>query len=378
MVALCEGAAELGVDSEIVSFTAKLNPNEPTHPPFEKLYGVETPVRHSSYAFRGVSVDDEGKNAQIQRLLFYTFHFLRSIVGGKVRGYHRVVVSARNYTVLATLLYIKKILGRKKFVVLADVHGMPGSRFARWVHTKVDGNVCISHSLAADLCARLGISEDRVCVAHTGVKIERFDRLDRSKQSLRAGLGLPQDKTIICYTGKVYYRYEEIAYLIEAAQGLDDSVLMLIVGGRPDQVQMWEAECQRENRAHVAFRAFVPPADIPLYLRAADLLVMYYSPSPLNDYRSPGKLFEYLASGTPVVTGRSRSIEEVVRDGQNGFLVEPYDAALLQEKILDLLDSKDDLQQVGECARQTVPEYTWRKRAEKFLSFAERISQRDR
>jgi glycosyltransferase involved in cell wall biosynthesis len=107
---------------------------------------------------------------------------------------------------------------------------------------------------------------------------------------------------------------------------------------------------------------------------AADLLVSYYSPSPLNDYRSPGKLFEYMASGTPLLSGRSRSIEEVVRDGENGFLVEPYRPEMLAARINELLgEDGERLRSVAEAARTTIEQYTWRCRAEAFLDFGESI-----
>jgi glycosyltransferase involved in cell wall biosynthesis len=373
MVALCEGAAELGATAEIVSYAVRVHPNEPIHPPFRELYGVTAPLRNTAISLPFGKSENEGLWARTGRLALYTRHFVRYVAGRERRRYRLTIVSARTYTVLTMLVGVRNLL-RAPVVILADVHGMPSGARARRVHTMVDGNVCISQALADDLRKLLDLPSDRIRVAHTGVRPERFDLPGRTREDLRRELGLPLERRIVCYAGKVFYPYEEISYLIDAARDLNDGTTMLIVGGRPDHVRMWEEECARRGVGNVIFRDFAAPSIVPRYLMAADLLVSYYSPSPLNDYRSPGKLFEYMASGTPLLSGRSRSIEEVVRDGENGFLVEPYRPEMLAARINELLgEDGERLRSVAEAARTTIEQYTWRCRAKAFLDFGESI-----
>ena len=374
MVSLCEGAAELGAATEIVSYTVRVHPSEPKHPPFRELYGLQTDVAHAVYPLPGVEADSEGLFASGGRLAIYLGHFLGYLTRAERRRSRLTIVTARNYSVLAAMVKLRNLL-RVPVVVLADVHGMPSGDRARRVHAMVDGNVCISQALADDLREAVGLPADAVCVAHTGVKPARFELTGRTREDLRRELDLPLDRRLVCYAGKVYYPYEEISYLITAASLLDEGTTMLIVGGRPDHAKMWEEECARRGVLNVIFRAFTPPAIIPRYLVAADLLVSYYSPSPLNDYRSPGKLFEYMASGTPVISGRSRSIEEVIRDSENGFLVEPYDPALLASGINTVFgNAPERLEAIGRAAQQTILQYTWRCRAERFLRYGQSIA----
>lgn len=366
MVSLCDGIAQSGVSTEIVSFRARMHPSEPEHPPFRELYGVEGPLRETSYRIPFAVVDSESVYLLIMRLLLYICHLSWRMINRQ--GSELTVVAARNYSVLSALALLRPLFGRR-LVVLADVHGLPATRFRRFVHRRVDGNLCISRALADDLGANALVSPDRLRVAHTGVKPERFQvRIDR--RQAKARLGLDPDEQIICYTGKVYYRYEEIAYLVEVAAALPKGARMLVVGGRPDHVGKWKEECERWGAGQITFVSFVAPSEIPVYMRAADLLVLYYSPSPLNHYRSPGKLFEYLASGTPLVACRTRSISEVVTDGENGILVEPYSADRLREAINDALGNGTLLRRLADAGRETALDYTWRHRGAAFIHAA--------
>lgn len=387
MVALCEGVAELGVDAEIVSFTARMHPSEPVHPPFHELYGVRAPLRHTAYRIPGAVVDTEAAWFKVARLGIYVTHLLRYLFRelfagmfsrgsdekshGKSRRHRLTVVSARNFSVLGVMILVAR-LWRGRFVVLADVHGMPTSRLSRWVHRRVDGNVCISASLADDLRRELGLPHKKTTVAHSGVKIERFasnSSGNASRNRARRALGLPEEGRIVCYTGKVYYRYEEISYLIDVAATLPSDVTVIIVGGRPDHVAGWKEECSRRGLKGVEFRGFVIPSQIPTWLHAADLLVLYYSPDALNDYRSPGKLFEYLASGRPLVAGATRSIHEVVTDGVDGFLIEPYRPEQLAELINNVIYNDELLADIGAAGAKRARDFRWRDRAQRFVEY---------
>ena len=371
MVALCEGVSALGVEAEIVSIRTRLNPAEPKHPEFKELYQIESPLRHTELSFESFPETGPGWAGRIVRLVLYSrFAIALGLRDRRVSDTYRIVC-ARNFAILWMLSLLKKVF-RLPWVVLADVHGPTKGRFQRFVHRQVDGNVCISKFLAKHLQRECSLEDTRVCVAHSGVKPSRFQSQE-SKSEAASRLGLPQDRPIVCYTGKVYYRYEEVAYLLEAAAELRDEVHWVIVGGRPDQIPPWQKECSAKGINNVVFTGFRPPSEIPAYLKAADLLVLYYSRSPLNDYRSPGKLFEYLASGTPLVAGRFEGVAEVVRDGINGYLVDPYEPKLLAHKVRALLSHREGSAAVGNRAIETATHYTWKDRAAAFLQYAERL-----
>jgi glycosyltransferase involved in cell wall biosynthesis len=106
--------------------------------------------------------------------------------------------------------------------------------------------------------------------------------------------------------------------------------------------------------------------DVPAYLGACDVLVSPHVPA--NDgsefFGSPTKLFEYMSMAKPVIASRLGQIGEVIRDGENGLLIEPEDAVALARAIERLTLDQSLRERLGVCARQTVAEhYTWRHNA---------------
>lgn len=74
---------------------------------------------------------------------------------------------------------------------------------------------------------------------------------------------------------------------------------------------------------------------------------------------------EAMASGRPVIGVSGEGIEDVIVDGENGFLVKPHDADEIAEKIHRLLSDEGLAESMGEKARKDVIEnFTWQKNAE--------------
>jgi glycosyltransferase involved in cell wall biosynthesis len=106
------------------------------------------------------------------------------------------------------------------------------------------------------------------------------------------------------------------------------------------------------------------------YQMSADVLVSYYpSELALNPYRSPGKLFEYMASRRPIVTADYASVREVLRP-DSALFVEPDDADALADAIRRVLNDDDLAARLADGAYEDVRGYTWDARAERVHSFA--------
>ena len=63
---------------------------------------------------------------------------------------------------------------------------------------------------------------------------------------------------------------------------------------------------------------------------------------------------EAMAVGVPVVTTAAGSQGELVRDGENGWLVPVHDAPALMRAMMELADDPERARALGQCGRQTV------------------------
>lgn len=113
-----------------------------------------------------------------------------------------------------------------------------------------------------------------------------------------------------------------------------------------------------------------PHQEIPYWLKAADVLVLPNSAKEKISrfYTSPLKLFEYMASGTPIVASDLPSIREVLNE-KNAVLVKPDSPEFLTAGIMKVLENPYLSDKISKQAFQDVQNYTWEKRAEKILRF---------
>ena len=96
-------------------------------------------------------------------------------------------------------------------------------------------------------------------------------------------------------------------------------VSLLVAGDGPERARLELAAQDLGDR--VRFLGPLPRAEVLGLLRAADAAILT---SAWENF--PHGVVEALAVGTPVIATRTGGVAEVVRDGENGLLVEPGDA----------------------------------------------------
>jgi glycosyltransferase involved in cell wall biosynthesis len=112
------------------------------------------------------------------------------------------------------------------------------------------------------------------------------------------------------------------------------------------------------------FAGAVPHEDVPAALAAADIGVAPFDiarhpPLALGFYWSPLKVFEYMASGLPVVAPALPRLRELVEDGVEGRLYDPATPQALADALAALADPGRRAQ-LGDAARaRAVRDYSW-------------------
>ncbi len=229
----------------------------------------------------------------------------------------------------------------------------------------VRGVFCISGALAEEY-AEAGAPRDRLHVLPDGVDLARFAS-PLSRQEARRRLGLPLETTIVAHSGHLY-RGRGAEETLEALVGLPGALLVM-VGGRDEDIERVRAKAKALNLLErVRFVGQVPNRDVPLYLWAADALVMpYTSQTPTARYMSPLKMFEYMAAGRPIVATDFPVVREVLRDGETAVLVAPDSGDALGEGLRRVLSDRSLQQRLAGAARERVEAYSWERRAQRIL-----------
>jgi glycosyltransferase involved in cell wall biosynthesis len=196
------------------------------------------------------------------------------------------------------------------------------------------------------------------------VNVERF-AAETPRSEARTRLGLPQGGLMAVYTGHLY-AWKGVDTLAAAARLLPN-VEVYVVGGTEADISAYKARWGAVPNLHVVGHR--PHAEMPLWQRAADVIVL---PNTAKEeisahYTSPMKLFEYMASGTPIVASDIPSIREVTGDDR-AVLVEPDSPEALASGIRVALSS---MSQKSRLAKEWVMNHTWQERARRILKRAE-------
>lgn len=162
------------------------------------------------------------------------------------------------------------------------------------------------------------------------VDIVPREKLDGLRESL--GLG---NKKIILYIG-TFEAYQGLDLLLEAAAILAPrrrNTTLLLVGGRSGQVEkVKEAAVQQGLDDFCVFTGQVPHAEVPPFLKLADVVISPRS----RGTNTPLKIYSYLRSGAPIVATDLPTHTQVL-NSDVAMLVppEPEALAFAVERVLD-------------------------------------------
>lgn len=209
----------------------------------------------------------------------------------------------------------------------------------------------------------LGLPAEKITVAHDGVDLNDYQPSDR-QPLLRQKLGLPLGKKIILYSGH-FYEWKGVQTLADAARLLPEYFFVFVGGGDHKFLSFKN----HNNLPNILYTGYQNPLNVPAYLKAADILVLPNSrQDSKSEYTSPLKLFEYLASGTPIIASDLPSIREVL-NSQNSFFFVADNPQDLARKIDLILGDYCHSVTLANQGLLDVKEYTWDARAQKIIEF---------
>ncbi|GAB1410318.1 hypothetical protein MASR1M90_14720 [Desulfovibrionales bacterium] len=237
------------------------------------------------------------------------------------------------------------------------------------------GLVAISEAVGATYLS-WGLREQKLLIAHDGVDLAAFARpvhrqADPHKSGALARLFGPRihERPVMLYTGSLSPQKGAL-FLAQAAAFLPD-IHIALVGGTAEEC----AALRTQTGPGVFIHSSVAHKAIPALLHDADMLVMPYLDSgDLIPFMSPLKLFEYLASGTPVLSADVPVLRSVLDPGQNCQLFTPGSVHALGLAVQTLTTMTEPERQALQLRQEnTAASYTWAKRAQNILAWQKEL-----
>lgn len=261
--------------------------------------------------------------------------------------------------------------------VVIELHSLPAKiSFINSVAWRRAEKLTVLTSFIKQSLVECGIASDKILVAPDAADLEAFAKIMASKKSLRRAFNLSEDIKIFSYIGKFKTMGMDkgVGLFIKAFARIcanRTDCLLLLVGLNPDEIGEIEILCQELELTKNKYRLVlhVPQQEAFKYMKASDMLVMAYpNITHYAYYMSPLKLFEYMASGTAILSTDLPSIREVLNEN-NAILVGSDSEEEFVRGIESALADSSHLVDLAAQAYKDVSHNTWQNRAKRILDF---------
>ena len=234
-----------------------------------------------------------------------------------------------------------------------------------------DRVICVSEPLKAHLVIKWRIPPDKIIVLPNGVDVHQFQPNPAAGDKIRKSLAMTADP-IILFVGN-FYEWHDVSTLLDSFPSVlstYSNARLILVGDGAMRTAMEQRAIDLGISFAVRFMGLIPHTDVPHYMASADVVVVPYPKMQQENWLSPLKLYEYMASGKAIVASSVGQNMEVVRHEDNGILVPPGDTVSMANAIKRLIADKDLRDRLGCQAREdAIKNHSW----EKYISRLENI-----
>jgi len=229
-----------------------------------------------------------------------------------------------------------------------------------------------SYKLQA-IAKQYGYPEDRMIRQPNAVSFEMFN-IPVTMIEARHRLNLPYDVKIALYTGHLF-KWKGVYTLAQSVAHLPADTYVYFVGGTVEDREVLKSFVVEKKLPRIVFMPPIEHSEIPFLLKAADVLVL---PNTAKEAASkfetsPVKLFEYMASGVPIVASDIPSIREIVSEKEVQFFKadDPQDLA---EKITKTIGDKEQSLTRAAMAKILAKSFSWEARAKSISALIYRLA----
>jgi glycosyltransferase involved in cell wall biosynthesis len=261
------------------------------------------------------------------------------------------------WTLLALLL---KFLGRRKVIVAYegssptyDYRNSPFRLFfRRFMARLADAFITNSHAGKAYLTEVLRAAESQVFAQPYEVPEPKAMKVSSStNQNI-----LNYQKPIFLFIGQIVHR-KGLSHLLEAcallkAKGVSNYTL-LVLGTGPQQEEFQALTQLYELAKSVQWMGQVNYEQLSTYFNNADVFVL-----PTLEDTWGMVVLEAMSFGKPVLCSKWAGSSEMVIDGENGYIFDPYTPEKLAELMIQFINHPNLIQTMGEKSKNIMALYT--------------------
>ncbi|MCM8790582.1 MAG: glycosyltransferase family 4 protein [Candidatus Omnitrophica bacterium] len=222
----------------------------------------------------------------------------------------------------------------------------------RFLGLFTDKVITVSDRIKGDIVANLGVvKSSKTAVIPLGFELDRFLNCEIAKGSFRKHLGFSDETFLVGIVGRLVPIKNHKMFL-DAAKYFrqkrpDANVKFIVVGNGESEFSIKEYAAQIGIQQDIIFTGWVD--ELASVYESLDVVGL----TSLNE-GTPVSIIEAMASAKPVVATAVGGVEDLIRDGENGFLVKSGDFAAFAERLISLMEDKILCRNMGICGRVSV------------------------
>lgn len=236
----------------------------------------------------------------------------------------------------------------------------------------LDSDSCLAVVAIAEVAQKrlieIGVPIEKIIVLDSGINKKTFERKQNEIKKWRKFLLSGRYKKIIVYTGGLQYIERGINQIVEAMENLPD-YLFAIAGGSRNDLDEFKKIVEQKQLSNLKIFGYIGQDLAATLQQAADVALLTRSPGEGAAITSPLKFFEYMASGTPIISAKIPVLENFETDKLAIQFYEPGNVGDLIAKI-NICIEHYPRKETGYLKNiEFAKDYVWHERQKKLLNF---------
>jgi glycosyltransferase involved in cell wall biosynthesis len=241
----------------------------------------------------------------------------------------------------------------------------------RFVYKNADKIVALTNAFKTHMVAK-DIAEDKIEIITNGVDLSLFRALPKNND-LSEKLKL-NGKFVVSYLG-THGMAHGLETVLKAAKVLEEqsSILFLLAGDGAERNRLLALRDEMKLKNVMMLSQF-PKDKVPYLLATSDACMVLLIKSDVFKTVIPSKIFEAMAMRRPIILGVDGECRRIIEAANCGICIEPENSQQLAQAVLELFNSSELSETLGNNGRNVLEKnYDRNKLAKKYLKVMQNV-----
>lgn len=179
--------------------------------------------------------------------------------------------------------------------------------------------------------------ERKMCVIENGIDFTKFEGCDKYREETRKKYNIGDNEIVIGVVGRLSEQKDPMTTIkaFNEVYKENKNVRLMYVGSGELENEVMEYAKENNLQHLVTITGWVN--DTEKYIPAFDIAIL---PSKWEGFGLA--IIEYMACKKPIVASNVGGIADIIKDNENGFLIEKENYNRLTQKVIEILNNKEE------------------------------------